>query len=195
MTNAEIIELAQYARECIRQELGGVPARPPVSAEAQRPGASFVTLRWRNGELQGCIGSLEPRRSLLADVAHNGLAAAFEDPRGTPLSLYDLDDLNVEVSVLSPLELVPFDGTEQGACGALRPGVDGVVFVWKGRRGTFLPQMWDQLPTPVQFLTELKMKAHLSRDFWADGIELHRYTVAKAVDAAPRAMTPQEAEV
>ncbi len=195
MMNTELLELARYARGIIRAELGGPPVATPMSEHAQRPGASFVTLRWRNGELQGCIGSLEPRRALVADVAHNGLAAAFEDPRGAAIALYDLDDLNVEVSVLSPLELIEFDGTELGARAALRPRVDGVVLMWNGRRGTFLPQMWDQLPTPAQFLTELKTKARLPRDFWANDVELHRYTVAKAVDPAPRAMTAKEAEV
>ncbi len=195
MTNLELLELARYARGIIRAELGGPPVATPMSEGAQRAGASFVTLRWRNGELQGCIGSLEPRRALAADVAHNGLAAAFEDPRGAPLALYDLDDLNVEVSVLSSLELVEFDGTEPAARAALRQGVDGVVLMWNGRRGTFLPQMWDQLPTPAQFLNELKMKARLPRNFWSEDIELHRYTVSKAVDPAPRAMTAKEAEV
>ena len=193
--DGELLELARFARQCICQELGGAAARAPTSSLAMRLGASFVTLRWRNGQLQGCIGSLEARRMLVADVAHNGLAAAFEDPRGTPLSLHDLDELNVEVSVLSELERVDFDGTEPGARAALRPSVDGVVIVWNGRRGTFLPQMWEQLPTPAEFLRELKTKARLPRDFWDDGVELHRYSVAKVVDPAPRAMTAQEAEV
>jgi AmmeMemoRadiSam system protein A len=195
VADGELLELARFARECICHELGGPTARPPVSALAVRLGASFVTLRWRNGQLQGCIGSLEARRPLVADVAHNGLAAAFEDPRGTPLSLHDLDELNVEVSVLSALERVAFDGTERGARAALRPGVDGVVLAYHGRRGTFLPQMWEQLPTSAEFLRELKMKARLPYDFWGDGVELYRYTVAKVVDPAPRAQTAQEAEV
>jgi AmmeMemoRadiSam system protein A len=195
MPQAEIVELAQYARACIRKELGGVPPRAiPSSSAASQPGASFVTLRWRDGALQGCIGSLEPRRALAADVAHNGLAAAFEDPRGTPLSLHDLDDLNVEVSVLSRLEPIDFDGSEEGARAALRPGIDGVVLAWRGRRGTFLPQMWGPLPTPAEFLDELKMKARLPRDFWADDVQLYRYTVAKAVDPSPRESVVDPAE-
>ncbi len=145
------------------------------------PGASFVTLRWRDGRLQGCIGSLEARRPLADDVAQNALAAAFVDPRATPITLEDMPELDVEVSVLSPLERIAFDGTEEGARAALRSGVDGVLLAYRNNRGTFLPQMWEQLVTAKEFLDELKRKARLPMDFWSQEIELHRYTVSKGV--------------
>lgn len=179
------LELARFARACVRERLGGEEAvRPPGEAYA-RPGASFVTLRWPEGKLQGCIGSLEARRSLAIDVASNAEAAAFNDPRGKDLTLGDVDALDVEVSVLSPLEPIDFDGTELGARAALRQGTDGVVLKWRGRRGTFLPQMWEQLPTPELFLNELKLKAGLPTDFWAPDVELQRYTVDHVEDPRP----------
>ena len=172
--------LARFARARIAEELGGEPAsRDELDVSCNQWGASFVTLRWDDGRLQGCIGSLEPRRSLVDDVAQNALAAAFADPRAEPLGPSDLAHLEIEVSVLSPLERIAFDGTEAGARAALRVGTDGVVLVHGGRRGTFLPQMWEQLETPEIFLDELKRKARLPASFWAPDVELQRYTVAK----------------
>lgn len=176
------LELARFARASIREDLGASPAEHPHGEAYAQPGAAFVTLRWPDGELQGCIGSLEAHRDLLMDVASNARAAAFRDPRGRPLEPADLDALEVEVSVLSPLEPIEFDGTEAGARAALRPGIDGVVLQWNGRRGTFLPQMWEPLPTPELFLNELKLKAGLPTSFWAPGVKLDRYTVEHAVD-------------
>jgi AmmeMemoRadiSam system protein A len=175
-----VASLAHFARACIAEELGGdrAASRAAMDALCHRPGASFVTLRWRDGRLQGCIGTLEPRRPLVEDVAHNALAAAFADPRALPLALADLDAIDVEVSVLSPLERIAFDGTERGALESLRVG-DGVVIVHGSRRGTFLPQMWERLATPEEFLTELKRKARIDASFWSSEIELHRYTVLK----------------
>jgi AmmeMemoRadiSam system protein A len=172
--------LARFARARIAQELGGERAhdRDLMDARCNDPGASFVTLRWRDGRLQGCIGTLEPRRALADDVAHNALAAAFADPRALPLALEDLDAIEVEVSVLSRLERILFDGSEAGARAALRTG-EGVVIVHGAHRGTFLPQMWEKLPTPGEFLCELKKKARLDPGFWAPDIELYRYTVLK----------------
>jgi AmmeMemoRadiSam system protein A len=174
--------LARFARARIAEELGGERAhgRDALDPSCDQPGASFVTLRWRDGRLQGCIGTLEARRPLADDVAHNALAAAFSDPRAAPLALSDLGAIEVEVSVLSKLEPITFDGTEASARAALCRG-DGVVIVYGSRRGTFLPQMWDRLPTPTEFLEELKKKAHLPAAFWSPDIRLHRYTVTKGV--------------
>jgi len=179
MKHDELSALARHARLAIARELGARVDDAEMDPSFESPGASFVTLRWNDGRLQGCIGSLEPRRPLADDVAQNALAACFADPRAMPISADDLEDLKVEVSVLSPLERITYDGTEAGARAALRVGTDGVLLTCGGRRGTFLPQMWEQLETPEEFLTELKRKARLSPDFWSPEIELQRYTVAK----------------
>ncbi|HEY2370294.1 MAG TPA: AmmeMemoRadiSam system protein A [Polyangiaceae bacterium] len=182
MKDEELSALARLARATISRELGVDDVRDEeMDAAFTCLGASFVPLRWNDGRLQGCIGSLEPRRALADDVAQNALAACFADPRATPISAGDLDALKVEVSVLSPLERIAYDGTEAGARAALRVGTDGVLLTCCGHRGTFLPQMWEQLETPEEFLTELKRKAHLSPEFWSPEIELQRYTVAKGV--------------
>ena len=173
-------ELARFARARIAEELGAAPAsRAELDAICTECGASFVTLHWDDGRLQGCIGSLEAVRALVDDVERNALAAAFDDPRAVPITPGDLARLVVEVSVLSPLERVRFDGSEAGARSALRVGTDGVLLVHGLRRGTFLPQMWAELGTPENFLHELKRKARLPPEFWSPDVELHRYTVAK----------------
>jgi AmmeMemoRadiSam system protein A len=149
-------------------------AEPPWLDE---PGAAFVTLT-QHGELRGCIGTLKARRALRADVEANAQAAAFHDPRFAPLGLREYAYTDIEVSVLSALTVIEFAGQEQ-ALGELRPGVDGVMFEYGARRSTFLPQVWEQLPEPGQFLAHLKQKAGLPAGFWDEEIKLWRYTVTK----------------
>jgi hypothetical protein len=150
-------ELAKFARAHLREVLGGPRAQRPTGAWTQEPAATFVTLRWRTGgDLQGCIGTLEADRAVVDDVAYNAVAAGTRDPRTLPCSLDDVDKLDVEVSILSPLE--PIASEED-----VRVGVDGVLLVYKHHRGTFLPVMWQQLPTRDLFMRELRRKAGLQR--------------------------------
>lgn len=151
------------------------------------PGASFVTLtlgRVPGGALRGCIGSLEARRPLREDVEANAVAAALHDPRFAPLTARELDDTVVEVSVLSaPAALPAADEAELLA--RLRPGVDGVVLSACGRRATFLPQVWEQLPDPADFLARLRRKAGLPADYWGRDVVVETYTVTAWQEAAP----------
>jgi len=169
--------LLQIARASISMALGQAARAPEDDARLQTPGASFVTLT-QYGALRGCIGSLEARRSLLEDVKANAVAAALQDTRFAPLRLAELADTGIEVSVLSPMQPLHFD-SEAAALAQLRPGVDGVVFMHGAHRSTFLPQVWEQLPTPDTFMAHLKRKAGLPADFWSDGVRLQRYTVRK----------------
>jgi AmmeMemoRadiSam system protein A len=169
--------LLALARAAIASELGR-----PQAAEAGAPwlreaGACFVTLT-RAGALRGCIGTLEAHRPLRDDVRANAVAAAVRDPRFAPLGLHELDHTEVEVSLLSPMQALPFD-SEGEALARLRPGVDGLVFEFGGRRSTFLPQVWEQLPDAPTFMAQLKRKAGLPADFWHAGVRLQRYTVTR----------------
>ena len=150
------------------------PVTPPGSW-AEEPGASFVTLR-RDGDLRGCIGTLIAHQSLAADVRNNALAAAFEDPRFPPLSVSELAEVEIEVSILSKPEPMAFSSKDE-ALAALRPGVDGVVLHAHSRRATFLPQVWDELGDPEQFIGHLMRKAGLPADFWDESVRMERYTV------------------
>lgn len=173
--------LLALARAAIATRLGR-PMAPPQAADwLQAPAATFVTLTQQDS-LRGCIGTLEPHRSLLADVQANAVAAALRDPRFAPLTLADLDHTEVEVSLLSSTERLQFrDETEARAL--LHPGTDGVVFSFRHFRGTFLPQVWEQLPTTGEFLAQLKRKAGLPADFWHSDVQLSRYTVQKWKDS------------
>jgi hypothetical protein len=169
--------LLKLARAKIAQQLGQTLASPPDSLWMAEPGASFVTLT-RQGELRGCIGTLEAHRPLRLDVQENAVAAAFRDPRFMPLTREEFDDIRVEVSVLSPAEALAV-ASEEHALSILRPGIDGVVFEYGHYRSTFLPQVWEQLPEPTEFLAHLKSKAGLSMGFWSESVRLSRYTVSK----------------
>ena len=128
--------------------------------------------------MRGCIGTLEAHRPLGLDVRENAVAAAFRDPRFMPLTLAEFEEIRVEVSLLSPTEALAVM-SEAHALASLRPGIDGVVFEYGHYRSTFLPQVWEQLPDPAEFLAHLKRKAGLAADFWADQVRLSRYTVTK----------------
>lgn len=144
------------------------------SAALRAPRASFVTLHVRD-ELRGCIGSLAARRPLIEDVVENAYAAAFNDPRFPALAPIELHDLNVHISVLSPLAPLRFD-SEADLLEQLRPGIDGLVLTERHHRGTFLPAVWGSVPTPRDFLRRLKEKAGLPPDYWSDTVTVERYT-------------------
>ncbi len=169
--------LTRLARASIARALGEAADDPPRPDWLKAPAAVFVTLT-RNGELRGCIGSLEARRSLEEDVVENARMAAFADPRFPPLSRSELDDTRIEVSVLSQAEPIACID-ENDALDKLRPGIDGVILEYGRHRATFLPQVWQQLPKPRAFMAQLKRKAGLPADFWDDAVRLYRYTVEK----------------
>ncbi|MEC9346189.1 MAG: AmmeMemoRadiSam system protein B [Pseudomonadota bacterium] len=142
--------------------------------ELRTVAASFVTLEQR-GRLRGCIGSLKAHRPLAADVAWNAVSAGFEDPRFNPLTPGEFQACDIEISVLSAPAPLRFAGQDD-LLSRLRPGQDGLILESAGRRGTFLPKVWEGLPTARQFLDGLKVKAGLPRDHWADDVKVWRYT-------------------
>jgi AmmeMemoRadiSam system protein A len=182
LAEAEGQALARYARAAIREGLGGPKAPRPRGGELDQPGATFVTLH-RGEELQGCIGVIEARRPLAEDVRDHALAAALDDPRAQPLSLEQVDDLDVEVSLLSPLQRVEARDIADAAA-QLRPGIDGVVVALGARRATYLPQVWADVPDPIDFLRKLRQKAGLPADYWSDSLAIYRYQVRKWSDPA-----------
>lgn len=145
-------------------------------------GSSFVTLTQAD-QLRGCIGTLEAWRPLRDDVQANAVAAALRDPRFEPLQARELSYTRVEVSLLSNPQALEFD-SEADALAQLRPGVDGIVLAHGRHRSTFLPQVWEQLPDPVDFMAQLKRKASLPAHFWAPDLRLQRYSVSKWKESA-----------
>ncbi len=169
--------LLGLARASIASAFGPARCADQSAPWLRAEGACFVTLR-QDGELRGCVGSVEAYRPLLEDVTANAHASAFRDSRFPPLRASELERTRIEVSLLSPRELLSVR-SEADALAQVRPHIDGLVLEWGRHRGTFLPQVWEALPDPRDFLVQLKLKVGLPYDFWSDEIRLGRYQVAK----------------
>ncbi len=169
--------LLPLARSAIAAQLGLGQAAQDDRPWLKQQGACFITVM-RDDKLRGCIGTLRAHRALADDVKANAVAAAFRDPRFAPLDAGELAAIALEISVLSALESINF-ADEPDALRQLRAGVDGVVFEYGHHTGTFLPQVWEDIKEPVDFLAHLKYKAGLPPDFWDREVRLSRYTVSK----------------
>lgn len=171
-------ELLRQARAAIGEALGGPPCPLPADLPALTcDGATFVTLTLR-GQLRGCIGSLLAHRPLIADVRGNAVAAAMNDPRFYPLEQEELPKIRVEVSLLSPPVPIEFS-SESELLELIVPGKDGLVISNGMHRATFLPQVWEQLPEPKEFLSHLKQKSGLPGDTPIETFKVQRYRVDK----------------
>jgi len=170
LTSQEGQILLQTARQVIENHLNNEPS-PQMNLDDFSPalaedGACFVTLT-RNGVLRGCIGSIEASQPLIKDVWDRAIGAAFHDPRFPELKTDELTDLQIEISRLTKPEPLLYS-TPDDLAKKLRPGIDGVILSKNFRRATFLPQVWEQLPDPDQFLGRLCMKMGLDPGAWKD---------------------------
>jgi len=123
----------------------------------EEDGAVFVTLTI-DGNLRGCIGSLVAHRKLYEDIIYNARSAALNDPRFKPLSKEEFELIKIEVSILSKPEPLIYDNIDSLKA-RLRVGIDGVVLKSGSNQATFLPQVWEQLPTFELFFSHLCQKA------------------------------------
>lgn len=137
---------------------------------------TFVTLK-SNGELRGCIGNIEPSESLIEGVRHNAINAAFNDHRFASVTDNELSEIDIEISILTEPKLLVFKDYKE-LISILRPNIDGVI-IRKGNAGaTFLPQVWEQLPTTEIFLSHLCNKAGLISNAWKEPeMEVYIYQV------------------
>jgi AmmeMemoRadiSam system protein A len=167
--------LLALARASIAARFADAPPQPEASSEPwlQAPGATFVSLH-QQGDLRGCVGNIKPLPTLYESVVRNARAAAFEDSRFPPLNEAELAKTQLEVTVLSPLERVAAV-SEAEALAQLRPGQDGVVLNYQGRTSVFIPQMWEEIPDPREFLLHLKRKARFPAE-WQPGMSIDRFT-------------------
>ncbi len=184
--------LVAIARDSI---LHGIETGEPLDASnleefpkgVRRLGASFVTLNL-DGSLRGCIGSIEAHRPLAQDVAHNAFAAAFRDPRFPPLSAAELPRIELHISLLAPPMPLPAT-SEQDLLTKLRPRIDGLILEDPPYRSVFLPQVWDALPEPAEFVAHLKRKAGLPASHWSPGLRFYRFTVEEIGEEGERPPT------
>ncbi len=163
--------IEEYLRDGIIIDLKDVPYE-----NWKKKGASFVTLENRyTGQLRGCIGSILPVQPLYKDVIRNAIAAATQDPRFPPVTYEELPDIRVKVSVLSFPEPLPYKDP-QDLLNKIEPFKDGLILKYGNNQGTFLPDVWEELPDKVQFMSHLCLKAGLPQDCWLTlPVEIYRY--------------------
>jgi AmmeMemoRadiSam system protein A len=160
-----LLRLARQALECgVRSEKLPPLDKSALPARLWEDGATFITLT-QDGQLRGCIGALEPYQPLAEDVREHAVAAALEDPRFPPVKERELNRIQIEVSRLTrPVPLEYRDASD--LLSRLRPHVDGVVLRDGPRRSTFLPQVWEKIPNPIDFLDNLCYKMGADPRLW-----------------------------
>ncbi|MEA3351469.1 MAG: AmmeMemoRadiSam system protein A [Chloroflexota bacterium] len=168
LTSEERDSLLNLARQALEAGVRGnpLPELNPdkLTQRLRADGAAFITLT-KSGQLRGCIGTLEARRPLAEDVREHAIAAALNDFRFPTVRPTELPDIDIEISCLTAPKPLDY-ADQQDLLARLRPGVDGVVLRDGMRRATFLPQVWEKLPNPVEFLNHLSQKMGASPDLW-----------------------------
>jgi AmmeMemoRadiSam system protein A len=178
--------LVQLAHSALHEAVGAPKVAAPDVRGFAAPGAAFITLT-QNGQLRGCIGSLQAARPLSEDVRANAAAAALHDHRFARVTAAEAPGLEVEVSVLTAPEPLAF-ANESHAIWQLQPHMHGVIFECavngQAYRSTYLPQVWEQISGARAFMAHLKVKAGLPFDFWSPQVRLHIYRVQKFIEGA-----------
>ena len=171
------MKLVELARKTLGVYFDGKEFLPDEETKKKfsKKQASFVTLT-ENGELRGCIGSLEARQELWKDVQENAVNAAFYDSRFNPLEKNELQKIKIEISVLSKPKKLQYKNP-QDILEKINSKM-GLILKKHGRTATFLPQVWEQLPDRIEFLENLSQKAGLEKDSWKTA-EFEYYTVKK----------------
>ena len=168
LTPQEQDSLLKLARQALEFGVHGKPLEPldldAFSPRLREQGASFVTLT-KKGLLRGCIGTLEPYRPLVEDVCEHAVDAAIQDYRFPPVTPGELADISIEVSRLTKPELLDYTDPDD-LLARLRPDIDGVVLKDGFQRATFLPQVWEKIPAPSDFLGHLCRKMGTPEDMW-----------------------------
>jgi AmmeMemoRadiSam system protein A len=180
LTDGEKQALLRFAREALECGVRGEKLPPlddaSLTPHLREPGASFVTLTI-DGDLRGCIGALQAHQPLVEDVREHAVAAALQDPRFPPVRQTELSRIKLEVSRLTapcPLEY----STSEDLLIKLRPHVDGVILKNDFRRATFLPQVWEKIPDPEDFLDHLCAKMGAKPNLWRNTkLQVYTYQV------------------
>lgn len=177
LSDSEQANLLDIARQSIRYGLtSGRALRLDVSQldeKLQTHAAVFITLT-QSGKLRGCIGSLQAVEPLAQAVAASAFNAAFRDRRFDQLGIDEFDHICIEISVLSEMAPIEADN-RQALLDSLQPGVDGLLLEDQGYRSTFLPKVWQNLPSRSEFLQQLLLKAGLGAGHWSATLRFHRY--------------------
>jgi uncharacterized protein len=140
----------------------------------REPRACFVTLNY-DGELRGCTGTLMARSPLAEEVVYTTIQTALYDPRFPAVVAEEVATIHIEISVLTPPSPLAFTRPDEIPF-LLQPGVHGVTLMLGRHRSTFLPQVWERLSDPIDFLMRLSLKMGLPSNAWLDAqIQVETY--------------------
>ncbi len=153
-----------------------------IEAGLLKPRACFITLKIGQ-EICGRMGSLEPNMALIENIAHNAHSAAFNDPRFVPITKEAIEHLTIGITVLGEIETINCDN-EKELLTQLTPQTDGVILSEDDLTATFLPDVWQQLIEPKDFIQQLKIQAGLAEDYWSDTLRFERFQV-KEISSTP----------
>ena len=180
LTDGEKQTLLRLAREAMECAVRG-QVLPPLDIKSLTPllqanGSSFVTLTI-DDDLRGCIGALEAYQPLAEDVCEHAVSAALHDPRFPPVRENELNRIKLEVSRLTAPHLLEYSSSED-LLKKLNPHVDGVILRDNFRRATFLPQVWEKIPDPAEFLNHLCQKMGVRANTWREAkLQVYVYQV------------------
>lgn len=147
----------------------------------EEEGAAFITLTTKDDQLRGCIGSTIAHRKLYEDVILNAKSAALNDPRFIALKKEEYDKIKVEVSILTEPKVLAYS-TVADLKSKVVPAQDGVILKHGKYQATFLPQVWEQLPSFELFFSSLCKKAGMSEECLADKPEISVYQAKKYME-------------
>ena len=167
--------LAQRRRPSLKRRT----AQPSLPSDTLAPwwhrkGATFCSLHTLSGNLRGCIGHLEPHQPLYQDLDQSAHAAAFHDARFSPLQPDEVDNLEMELSLIGPQQVLAVD-SEPALLKCLVPGETGLIISGRGFHATFLPSVWESLPDPQAFVQHLQRQTGLTADAWPKDIRCYIY--------------------
>lgn len=179
MIKEDQIFLLRTARETLKAAFTDRKFQPVNSQKSlQIKAATFVTLT-KNGQLRGCIGALKIFEPILDNIIRNTLSAAFNDDRFPPLEENELNEVKIEISILSPASIIKY-GNADNLLENITDSVDGIIIEYKNQSATFLPQVWEEIKNKADFLSALCQKAGLPEDCWQSAkLKVSKYQVEK----------------
>ena len=169
-----LLALARKSIEYYLENWKIMPEPESVPEIFKKKRGCIVTLQ-KHGELRGCIGNIGPDLSVYEAVIKNAHEAAFQDPRFPPVEKEELEELEIEISILSLPKRLDYKDADDLL--AKLTHKDGVIIEKDSLGATFLPQVWEQLPDKKNFLSQLCRKADLPRDAWQKGMKVYTYRV------------------
>ncbi len=174
--------ILKLARDVIESRLSNRRVAPIEEVSKKFPQflqiqATFVTLKI-DGKLRGCIGSLIAYKNLYDDLVSNSISAAFNDPRFKPLTFDELENLEIEVSLLSQPKIINYKNIEDLKSKVI-VGTDGIILKKENKQATFLPQVWDELSDFDSFFSHLCLKAGLESNALESYPQIYKYQVDK----------------